>query len=247
MWQVMRSPALGIGMALACLAACSEDCTPPAAWLRPLRDGPGGDAVLGFVVLGDFPAQADVPAGEYRILGKLDGLVQQKRKKGSAIDELLGPSFAKVLVPDGSILTRSLTTPERIDLRATVHDPKDLVYLRNAVGVITWLMDHGGTAVVDIESRGVFDRDTWRQRMFADDAPRPRHHANIFVSAQEAAPGQDKRLWVLTHGMRKFGRPDISVRDVPAAEEAKAIELVERFIVMMAQGAQLPEGKAIRM
>jgi len=49
-----------------------------------------------------------------------------------------------------------------------------------------------------------------------------------------------------TRGMRKFGRPDISIRHVPAESRQAAIELCNRFIAYQAFGAMIPEGEEIR-
>jgi hypothetical protein len=55
------------------------------------------------------------------------------------------------------------------------------------------------------------------------------------------------RLWIHTRGLRKFGRPDLSLRRVPRGQQVAAIELCNRFIQMQAQGALIPDGKEIRM
>jgi hypothetical protein len=47
--------------------------------------------------------------------------------------------------------------------------------------------------------------------------------------------------------MRKFGRPDISVRFVPAQHRAAITALCNRFIEMQALGALIPEGQEITM
>jgi hypothetical protein len=47
--------------------------------------------------------------------------------------------------------------------------------------------------------------------------------------------------------MRKFGRPDISLRNVPATLEGPALTLVSRFVEMQALGAIVPEGQQVKM
>jgi hypothetical protein len=47
--------------------------------------------------------------------------------------------------------------------------------------------------------------------------------------------------------MIQFGRPDLSVHDVPKQLESAVIELCNRFIEMQAFGAVIPEGQEVRM
>ena len=50
-----------------------------------------------------------------------------------------------------------------------------------------------------------------------------------------------------TRGMRKFGRPDLSVRGVNPAYQELAIELCNRFIELQAFGHVIPEGQKVRL
>jgi hypothetical protein len=47
--------------------------------------------------------------------------------------------------------------------------------------------------------------------------------------------------------MRKFGRPDISVRDVTPGQFAAVTELCSRFIANQAFGALVPEGQEVHI
>ena len=47
--------------------------------------------------------------------------------------------------------------------------------------------------------------------------------------------------------MRKFGRPDLSVRRVPPPRKEAVIDLCKRFMEWQAFGAIVPEGLEIRM
>jgi hypothetical protein len=81
-----------------------------------------------------------------------------------------------------------------------------------------------------------------RDRAFAPPAPVPHRHIVILVS-------EDRREteWIHTRGLRKFGRPDLSIHQVPAAWKPGVIDLCERFIEFQAFGAVVPEGQPIRM
>ena len=54
-------------------------------------------------------------------------------------------------------------------------------------------------------------------------------------------------IWLHTRGLRKFGRPDISVRPVPLAYVEPVIGLLNRFIELQALGGLIADGQEIRM
>jgi hypothetical protein len=59
--------------------------------------------------------------------------------------------------------------------------------------------------------------------------------------------GEDQlgRSWVHTRGMRKFGRPDISLRNVPDRDIDRAGQLCERLADMQALGAHFVDGQSL--
>ena len=67
-------------------------------------------------------------------------------------------------------------------------------------------------------------------------------HVSILFSAEESGG-----LWFHTRGMRKFGRPDLSLHNVPDKYEKAAIELCNRFIELQAAGGRIPDGQEIQM
>ena len=83
----------------------------------------------------------------------------------------------------------------------------------------------------------------WRTRVFEPGAPVPRHHATILVSDEE----DPDLFWVHGRGLRKFARPDISVRGVGRAWLDPIVDLCNRFIEHQAFGLVIPEGREIRM
>jgi hypothetical protein len=47
--------------------------------------------------------------------------------------------------------------------------------------------------------------------------------------------------------MRKFGRPDISVHRVTPEQQDGVIDLINRLILLQAEGGVVPEGQSVRM
>ena len=56
-----------------------------------------------------------------------------------------------------------------------------------------------------------------------------------------------KLTWFHTRGVRKFGRPDLSIHNVPLPYHGAVIDLCERFIELQAFGAVIEDGQEIRV
>ena len=56
---------------------------------------------------------------------------------------------------------------------------------------------------------------------------------------------EDDGAWVRTRGMRKFARPDISIRGVPQIEVERAGALAVRLVELQAQGMRFVDGTAL--
>src|SRR5690606_16488128 len=69
----------------------------------------------------------------------------------------------------------------------------------------------------------------------------PRNHVLILCNADEV-PG---RSWVRTRGMRKFGRPDLSVRNVPENELGRAGSMCERLMEFLSMGGHFRAGQEL--
>jgi hypothetical protein len=126
-------------------------------------------------------------------------------------------------------------------LRGEIPDPPDLNYLRDVIGLTTYLLDNGGFAVADPQQFELYDAKRWHREIFDPGTANVAKHVKILFS--DDADGR----WYHTRGLRKFGRPDLSVHGVPKEYGEAAIELCNRFIQMQALGGWIPEGQEVRM
>jgi hypothetical protein len=90
----------------------------------------------------------------------------------------------------------------------------------------------------------MFDAANWRRRFFATDAFVARDHVLILCSEDDEATD---RLHVHTRGLRKFARPDIDIRNVPAAAADAAGALASRFVSFQCDGGLVPDGHPIEV
>jgi hypothetical protein len=142
---------------------------------------------------------------------------------------------------DPALVTAVTSAPNCVIVMGSVPDPQDLNYLRDTVGVLTAMWDAGAVAIFDMQSFRWFSKARWLSEIFEPAAAVPRQHVSILWSEERG------RLWIDTRGMRKFGRPDVSVSGVPPGSREAVIDLCNRFIEMMAFGAIVPEGQDVRM
>lgn len=217
------------------------------SWPREHYVDGGGDPFLFYVVYGEIDDPQPLSRSVYRSNGVPAGMElmsygpdQHPEVPGSFREGYLWKEFVAA-DPHRS------TTVERcrhcMVLRGTPDDASTLDYLRDAVGLITYLIDQGGCAIYDPLMFRWWAPDDWKRALFEPDAAVPRSHTVLLVS-----PEQDSALkWFHSRGMIKFGRPDISVHDVPAEREAGVIELCNRLIANQAFGHVVPDDFEIEM
>lgn len=206
-------------------------------WPRPhWQAHPGEDALLLYFMFGDFPRKLEIPLTRYQSRGLPDGVQLYRHRH----DELrkwegypLGGALGDILRdanPSG--VARAETAAEVLSVRGTVADPASLDYLRDTMGVLAGLMDLGGTTIVDPQILSLFGDGDWRSRYLIKDGAPPRSHVLILVN-----PDEEGGQWVHTRGMHKFGRPDLSVRQVPDVDVERAGALCQKLVDMQALGA----------
>ena len=218
-----------------------------ARWPRPhWQARPGEDALLLYFVFGDFPRKLNVPLGKYASRGLPDG-VQLYRHPHAQLRQWegypLGGALGEILREDSpQAVARAETAGEVLSVRGSVADPASLDYLRDTIGVVAGLLDLGGTSVVDPQMLSLFPAATWRGKYLVRNGAPPRSHVLILVNADEGG-GQ----WVHTRGMRKFARPDISLRQVPESQAERAGALCHKLAEMQALGAWIEDGQEIEI
>ena len=219
-----------------------------AAWPRMSYQGPGGKPFLFYIIFGAFSQSPALSGQEYRSNGIFPGLQLWHYDRGEHPDVLEGfrqgylwdelerhqPDFAQAI----------LAADECLILRGELEDQADLNYLRDTVGLLTFLLDHGGVTVYDPQMFHWWEPGQWKDRIFRPGGAVPRHHVVILTSEE---PEDASLTWFHTRGLRKFGRPDLSGHRVPPHDREAVIDLFERFIEFQAFGGIIAEGQEVRM
>ncbi len=219
-----------------------------ANWPRPQWQDSGDEAFLLWFVFGDFGADFQVDAERYRTRGTPPGIdvVRYVNRELAKWDgyPLAGTLGRLLWEEDSRLFEQAKQAGECVMLRGSIEDPGDLDALRDLVGTITALVDRGGVAVVDPQTLSMYGAAEWHRRYFAHDAFNVRDHVLILCSEDERHEG---RLHVHTRGLRKFARPDVSVRNVPPDAAATAGEMAERFVAFQSAGGLVEEGREIEI
>ena len=221
-----------------------------ADWPRPHYQPGGGNAWLFHVVYGDFASSPPLPpldAETYRTAGIAPPLRLASYDRARHVEWLAGWETGYVwetlCARQPQLADAVRRSPACLLLRGEITDPPNLNYLRDAVGLLTFLLDHGGVAIHDVQVLNFFSPQEWRARIFDPAAAVPRHHAVILTSDEPARPGL---TWFHTRGLRKFGRPDLSLHHVGPRHRDAVIDLFNRFIEFQAFGGIVPAGQEIR-
>lgn len=214
-------------------------------WSRPHFVSGGGDPFLFYVAYGPVPNKFAISRNEYQCSGIPEGIELMGYGPNSNPD--VPDSFRdgylwNELVRENASLANSIKAQsECLIIRGGIADPENLNYFRDVVGLIQWLFDTGSTAIYDPQSFKWWTRKEWRDLAFESESGSPRHH--VLILASDEADGE----WLHTRGLRKFGRPDLSIRSVLPDRRSDVIDLLNRFIEFQALGGIIKEGESIRL
>jgi hypothetical protein len=216
------------------------------SWPRPHFVPGGGNPLLFYVAFGAFDLTRPLSRSKYRAAGKPDWLELASYDRTRQPDVFAGyqsGTLWEILKRDQPLLAAEAErAPQCVALRGEPADPPTLDYFRDAIGIITWLLDCGGLAVYDPQMLWLWAGDEWREEAFEPNEPNPDRHTAILVSADG-----DGTSWYHTRGMRKYGRPDLSVRGVGTAHADGVTLMIERFVELQALGGVIPDGEVVRM
>lgn len=156
----------------------------------------------------------------------------ERQKHGAYMDDLLSGTLGDVLRRSEPAVYEAGRTANRwAVIRGEPQKDTDLGYLRNSVGFVQALLETGGDGVMDLQTLTLYTPEKWKRQIFEPELD-PCAHVVILVSEME-----DGKLWLHTRGMRKFGRPDIGMENVPGNMTGPAKQIVDQMIHYSALGA----------
>ena len=213
-------------------------------WTRPHWSRDEAKAMLVWFVFGEFPAEPklDLTAhGSHGLPQGVEILRIPKDRLAHWDGHPLRGAIGEILREGNpGAFESARKAPECLMVRGELADADSLAYLRDTLGVIAALLDVGGVAVVDPQILEMFSVDDWRSRYAADVVAMPRSH--VLVLCQDDVGGT---AWIKTRGMRKFARPDVSIRRVPQAHVQRAGAVAARLADLQARGMRFGDGSTV--
>lgn len=215
-------------------------------WKRERFERPLDSAYLFYVVYGNFNVDFNLSGKKYQTKGIPIGIdlmnygpethpeVLESFLNGYAWDEL------KKNVP--ALSNQIKEAKECYIFKGSVADTDNLNYYRDLIGLITYLLDNGGVAVYDLQVFTFWSKNDWIEKIFKPKAPQPRQHVLILCSDEE-----NGTKWLHTRGLRKYGRPDLSIHNVSKENEEATLDLINRFIEFQAHGGIVDKNSKIDM
>ena len=214
------------------------EATATPAWPRPYWNASAEPVVLQFYVFGKFAPELVIPSMRYGSPGLPEGITLQ-RFQNAVLRQWEGyplqGELSKILREETpEAFEQARIAPEVLVVRGELGDQSSLDYLRDTLGVLAGLLDIGGISILDPQILRMFGANEWREHYLVTGGAPPRNHVLILCNDDEVA---SDRSWVRTRGMRKFGRPDLSIRNVPENDVDRAGALCEKLVELESLGA----------
>jgi hypothetical protein len=200
-----------------------------------------------YALYGSIAPSLDVSRTAYRSAGLPPGVHTGHFSRGEAngvfASFLEGPFGAMLDEGPRELATTVRAAPGCVVIKGAVADSPTLDYLRDVIGLIACMIDAGAIAVLDMQSLQWWDATDWRRDIFEAEFT-PAEHVAMLGSVEDAKSGA---VWIHTRGMRKFGRPDLSVHGVTGDLQQPVVEMCARLTALEALGGMIPEGQAVKM
>lgn len=162
----------------------------------------------------------------------LDFVFYNKSENGTYMSSFIGGTLGEMLDRENHILYEAVRNTDKwAVIRGEVEQDADLNYMRNTIGVIQALVENGAAGVLDLQTFTLFTPEEWTNKIFAQEF-NPYHHVTILLSEME-----DGSIWLHTRGMRKFGRPDVSIERVEKEKVDDANQVINQMLYYGSLGA----------
>ena len=214
-------------------------------WTRPYFTQPLYNPLVLVCIHGEFDEDFNIDGQEYQLSEIPEGIAIHKFGPDAhpeIIASYLTGNLWETLQQENPMLAKQIEhCPECYIIKGEVADSSSLDYLRNVNGLIAYLLDHGGISICDPQGLIFVGKEEWLSRFFRPHAPVPLEHVMIIYSEEDGG------LWYHTRGLRKFGRPDLRLREVTSEYNVAVIELFKRLILYQALGGVIEDGRFVTL
>jgi hypothetical protein len=216
------------------------------SWPRPYFEREGGMPFLFYVVFGAGVDELQVSRSGHRFGGLPEGLEVMgygPEMHPEVLDGFRsGPLWDEVLTTQPALARAVAAQTRCVIVRGSIEDDESLDYFRDAIGLLTALLDAGGVAIFDAHVLRWWSPPGWRGEIFEPAVAQPHKHVVILFSEED-----DGSTWLHTRGLLKFGRPDLSMHDVMQDHFDTVVDLFNRFIEFQALGGVIVDGHDVNV
>ena len=183
---------------------------------------------LYYIVFGVKSEELQVSRERHHVEGfpkGLDFVFFSKKKNDSYMQSLLGGTLGEILDRKKHILYEKVKNTDKwAVIRGEVQQDADLGYMRDCIGFVQDILDLGAVVVLDLQTISLYSYEEWTECFFEKEFC-AYDHVTILLSEMEGG-----LVWLHTRGMRKFGRPDVSIENVPENETEDAAQAINQMI-----------------
>ena len=201
---------------------------------RPYYEDLNYHPLLFYVIFGVNGEELSVSRERHHVDEFPDGLnliSYQKPEHQEYMTELIGGALGEILDAGNHTLYEAVQNTEQwVIIRGEVQQDADLHYMRNTIGFVQALVETGAVGVLDLQTFMLYTPEEWTDIIFSNEFD-PYAHVTILASAMD-----DGTFWLHTRGMRKFGRPDISMEGVEEDKVEHAAQVINQMIYYGALG-----------
>lgn len=153
-----------------------------------------------------------------------------------------GAPWQMALREHASLAAEIAAVPAAVIIKGPVASHQSLDYLRETIELLTYLVDHGACAIYDPFALAWYRPTAWQELATDGGIFNPFDHVALL-----STPETDGLTWLHTRGLRKFGRPDLSVRGLRTDELETVKKMLDRFINYQALGGVIEPGREVVM
>ena len=164
----------------------------------------------------------------------IESVIVDRTKNAAYMDSLFNSPIGKLLGErNPELFERIRQANSWAILAGEIEEDADLNYIRTCVGLVQAFLDTGAIAVLDLHALALYSAEEFTNRFFEKDF-NGFDHVSILFSEENG------EIWLHTRGMRKFGRPDVSIEHVDPKEVPWAVGVAEQMIYYSIEGDFFP-------
>lgn len=201
---------------------------------RPYYEDINYHPLMFYVIFGAKEEELEISRERHNLDEVPEGLNMNmftREQHSEYMDNLIGGTLGKLLKEEQPELYEKIQKENVWAIvNGKIKQDDNLKYLRNTIGVVQAFIDAGAIAVLDIQTFSLYSASEFTEKIFSKNLD-IYSHVKILISKME-----DGNIWLHTRGLRKFGRPDISIENVPESEENKVVRIANQMIYYSSLG-----------